>query len=116
MATKGLTADEVVVILKACGDAQVSKLKFAGLYVEFSRNESSEVPGPGIGVLAAHVPATEIAVIQNEQADRSFAQAEAEHKEDQVAEMWLTDPAQAEAHLVNGDLDEESTDGEDEEA
>ncbi len=113
---KALTAEEVVAILGACGDAQVSKLKYAGLYVEFSRKESSPSPEPGAAVLAPHVPAAEIAAIQAEQAKVAFEQAERALKEDQVAEMWLTDPEKAEQHLINGDLDEESTDGENEEA
>lgn len=116
MATKGLTADEVVVILKACGDVQVAVLKFGNLYVRFSRNESPPSPEPWGSVAAPPVPATEIAVKQAEQARLAFEQDELALKEEQLQELKLTDPEEYEKHVINGDLDEESTDGSTEEA
>lgn len=110
---KALTPKDIVAILEACGHAQVRVLKFAGLYVEFSRKESSPDPDPGVVVSAPHVPVAEITEKQAEQEKKSFLEDELSIREDQLAEMWITDPHEAEKLVINGDLDEESKDGED---
>jgi hypothetical protein len=110
---KSLTPKDVAAIIEVCGKAQVRVLKFAGLYVEFSRKENSKDPDPGFVVSAPHVPAAEIAASQIQQANLALEQDELALKEDQLAEMWLTNPHEAEKLVINGELEEESTDGED---
>lgn len=111
---KTLTEAGIVAIIEACRGSKVRVLKYAGLYVSFSREEDAGVkahPVPPMGTPGPLV--AEITLQQKEQAQRAFLEAERDLKEERVAEMWLTDPAQAEKHLINGDFDEEILDGED---
>lgn len=86
-------------------------MKFGGLYVEFSRKEDSSNPGPGVAVLVPHVPAAEIAANQAESEKKALAQVDLEAREDEIAMLKIMDPEEYEKLVINGDLEEESTDG-----
>jgi hypothetical protein len=125
-ATKnGLKAEEISLIIKACEQARVRVLKYAGLYIEFGRpadapqvQEEEQVSIPhapqdrGIAAPATHPAVAEITDIQKRESDKSLLKEELDLKDDQLAEMWITDPYAAEQLVIDGQL-EESKNGDD---
>lgn len=100
-----LTVDEVCRILDASARTGVSLLKLGDLHVEFGRKEPepSRVPSP---LRPDAIPAAEMAVLQLKEQNRSTELDELQLREDQIAELLLTDPLAAEEMIRNGDLEE----------
>lgn len=114
-----LTARDITLILNACVKADVRILKFSGLYVEFGQKRApdQEPLADDLHLPPLHtIPVTEITEIQKQQSKESLFQGEQALKEDQIAELWITDPYKAEQMLANGELDESigRDDGDDE--
>lgn len=111
-------------ILRACAESKVRELKFAGLHVSFGK-PTEETPAPALppmGNPATPVELTspvqsaaEIATEQTKQNDKSLAQAEIEAKDMQLALLAIEDPMEFERQLMNGELTDESTAGDDDE-
>ena len=97
-----LTAAEVCSIVKVCGEAKVAELQFGPLIVRFGTQapEKCEKVGPSTAVAA------EIAETQNKIAKQSLVDAEIETREDQLAELWITNPTLAEELVLKGELEE----------
>lgn len=118
-----LTARDIALILDACNKADVRVMKYAGLYLEFWPKRP-QAPEPGVTQPELHlpelhtIPVTEITAIQKQQSKESLFQGEQALKEDQIAELWITDPYKAEQMLANGELDESigRDDGDDEDS
>lgn len=113
----GLNPDGIALIIKACEQAQVRVLKYAGLYIEFGRpaktpqveqvSESEALPQDRVA--AAHIPHPTVAEItdtQKRESERSLLKEELDLKDDQLAEMWITDPHAAEQLVINDQLEE----------
>jgi hypothetical protein len=100
----------VCAILKACADARVAELEFGDLYVRFGT--PTEAPGPLASVDQALAPqtATEIAEIQEQQAEKSLIQEEVALRDRQLAQMLIEDPFMAEQMLDDGDLIDDDAD------
>lgn len=104
-----LTAHDVCLIIKECGVAKVAKLEFCGLRLEFGPSAGQAVPD----YASAHVfqaptptPETEISEIQRKEAEKAFVKDEVDVREDQIAELLVTDPVEAEKLLIAGELEE----------
>ena len=97
-----LTAEEVCIILKTCGEAKVAELQFGPLHVWFDKSVAKivkeECPIP--------LPATEIAETQEIIAKEAHIEEEIRTREDQVAELWITNPQKAEEMVLKGELEE----------
>lgn len=97
-----LSGDEVCKIIESASKARVTKLKFGDLEVFFTPGglEPADLgPGPALpGALA------QISVEQAKEQEAAILKEEILTREDQMAELWLTDPAEAERLLELGEL------------
>jgi hypothetical protein len=102
-----LSTEEVCLIIKACGESQVSKLKFRDLQLWFGTNSKSD------GSLVAGsspTPDTEISEIQTQVSKAAFEQEELDTRDEQVKQMLIEDPYEAEKLLIHGELTEDGSD------
>jgi len=111
-----MTTAQVCEILKACGEVAVTELKFGGLHVKFS--PKAEVPSfadlaharamqASMDMTPAPQSATEIAGIQTQEAAHALQRDETFLRREQIADLWITNPAKAEELLANGELTED---------
>lgn len=103
---KNWSADDICRILEASAKAGVRTLKFAGLDVEF---ESAGVTNPN-GAPAHYIapPTAEIAEPNHVAQDReSRLMDELKMREDQIEELLLSDPVEAERLIAQGELAED---------
>lgn len=100
-----LTPADVCAIIKACGEAQVRVLKFAGLYVRFDKTVEN-------AVVAASPPVPEAEISETTQKihEEALAQDEVRLKQDQLDQMWIENPQEAERLLLAGELEDEEAD------
>lgn len=109
---KKLSSSAIERIIKTCGEVGVSELKFGDLHVRFDkpvnraqedrdfRSEVSETP--------FSQPDTEISAIQEQAYKESLERDEVALREEQLSQMFIEDPAQAERLLLDGKLSEEA--------
>ena len=102
---KRLTGLELVAILKASREARVALLQWGDLTVWFE-SEVVRQKDAEITRLQASLPEAAISDVQQQVAGLSFAQAELETKDEELSDLWITDPAKAEQLLREGKLDE----------
>jgi hypothetical protein len=105
-----LTPAEVCAILKACGEAQVRVLKFANLYVQFDK----KVEPARTAVAEAPAPTTEAEISETNQKihEDALAQDEQAVRQDQLDQMWIENPLEAERILLAGELEDGDTEDE----
>lgn len=112
-ATKNFpSAEEVCKIVDICARNRVAKLKFGPLLVVFDPPEwisHTPAPGPATPVQA---PENVILEQQNEE-KRSLEEEEINLREQQIAELLVSDPLKAEELMEQGDLVELDDDGND---
>jgi predicted Mrr-cat superfamily restriction endonuclease len=102
-----LNSTDICAILRACREAGVSELEFGTLRVTLGKT-ARIVQEEAAQSLATE---TEISAHQVKQAREAFELDELRMREDQLAELLITDPARAEQMLIDGEL-EDVTDGE----
>lgn len=116
----GLSAEEVCVIIKVCGEAKVTELKLGDLQVIFLPKEETrpgvtlKSPLASLDQAPPPLTAAEIAEIQRKEAKKALERDEARVRKEQLEEMFLTDPLRAEELLRQGELEPDGD--EDEEA
>lgn len=98
-----LSGEELCRLIDTCAKKGVVELKYGPLHVSFGLKQAKATPGPTI-------PAPSPQYIQVEQ-DKAHAEA-IEHeeivtREEQIAELLITDPLGAEEMLVRGQLEPE---------
>lgn len=111
-----MSSEEVCRILRTCAAVGVTELKLGALSVTLGTP-----PRSGAGVsprenTESATPATEIAEPNHLlQSRESLTQREVDLREDQIAELLLTDPIEAERMISEGELEEDgdTRDGED---
>lgn len=105
-----LTADEVCRIIEVCGESQVSELKFGDLHLVMG-GPTLRPASTDAEVAPNHSPVAPAAIvaIQKQEAERSLVQAEADLKRDQLDQMIIEDPSQAERLLIQGELEDDGT-------
>lgn len=96
-----LSTDDVCRIIEACAKSGVSECQFSTLTVRFDRPVA---PPAEQQLVTAPV---QISAEQIQAAMRSLEAEEIKHREDQIAELQLTDPAAAERLIVDGELEED---------
>jgi hypothetical protein len=69
-------------------------------------------PFRGVQVSPAPPPAAEIAAEQAKVSQKAFEKLSIEQRQDELAEMFATDPVQAEKLLASGDLTDDGFDAE----
>lgn len=114
-----LSVSDVCAILKACGEAKASELKFGGLHVKFGQ-PAPLPPPPAALVDTAPAPRTaeEMAALQKTQtqvSELARIKDEIALREEQLAYMSVVDPLAMERMLDEGDLIDEPADDADEE-
>ncbi len=112
MAKKALlSAEEICLIIEASGKAQVTTLSYGDLQIEFGRKTEVQQ-----NLIAPSLTPQEIGVAQDVvPAPRTQAQTLA-HEElklrmDQISQMAVEDPARLEEMILNGELDEDESAG-----
>ena len=103
-----LTAVDICSILKTCSVSRVMKLKYHGLEVDFSAslNEEPTYTNYGNKRLSKKSEAA-LSEVQIATAKDSLVNEEFRIKEEQLAELLITNPAQAEQMLIDGALEDE---------
>lgn len=108
-------------ILKACRTSGVTKLKFRDLDVEFGPQASEPTVTVGPDLRNLSIPElqeryqrlkkkvstplpTGVAEIQDQEAEKALVADEIALREQELAEMWVTNPQKAEELLMQGDL------------
>ncbi len=119
---KAFTPAELCLILKACRGAKVAELKFGDLQVIFHQQVEDEPRTPAPATMAeldARVallsktspqvspPTADIVASQKTEATQSLLDDEASARNDELAEMWLSDPARAEQLFAQGELEDD---------
>lgn len=105
-----LDSEEVCRIIDASARAGVRVLKFGGLYLQMGEPKAVRESLPDSPPLAAHTPtpATEIAELNHvSQSQDALELDELQEREDQIAELLLTDPLRAEELIRDGELEED---------
>ena len=121
-----LSVGEVCDILTLCRTAGVAKMKFRDLDVEFSpkgpeptiiTQSLSDLTIPELTERYKKLkkpvstpPATDLAEQQAQAAEKALVADEIELREQQLAELWVTDPAKAEQLLMSGELRDDEPD------
>ena len=94
---KNLTSNQIIDILKACKKAGVSEMKFGELSLSFGESHSKR---------HKKSPDTEISdESRKAMVAQSLELEEINSREDELAEMLLTDPVKYEALLMDGGLE-----------
>lgn len=119
-----LSAEDLCRIIKACRESGVSELKFGELHAVF-RQQTDEVRAPSLARrdrmselvemerrLRAHstrppAPAAAIAANQAKEAKRALEEDETKLKNEELAELYLTNPKLAEEMLNQGELEDD---------
>lgn len=105
-----LSSQEVCAILEAGAKNGVSVLKFGDLLVRFGRHATPTTAIPEPATTATVTPETHEA-----QTKDTLEVEELRLREQELAELQITDPLKYEQMLEDGDLDEESVDEPDDE-
>jgi hypothetical protein len=109
---RDLSAQDICALIKACGEYGVAQLKLGDLELAFtSQTERSWLhQARHAPTLHSHLPEAAISEAHpNEQNEHSLEQAELALKNDQLAELLLTDPAAYEEAVLREDLVDEET-------
>lgn len=96
-----LKTTEVCLILEACAKSGVSELRFGTLTVRFHR------PVEQIVQYAPVIAPAQVSADQAKAAKESLEYDSLVTREDQIAELMITDPAEAEQLIKDGELEED---------
>ena len=108
MKSKSLSGEEIVKIIDACAKRKVVKLKLGDLELDFQpRPTQSPAMGP-----ATPAPSPQVLAEQIQEQERSILKDETDVKEEQLAELQLTNPAEYERLILAGQIElNEENDG-----
>lgn len=103
------TAENLCLIIKACSEAGVSKLSLGQMHLEFGRPASSAAFAVGTPAPEPSTPAAPPVAIMTESQheklnEQALTQAEVNVREQQIAELLITDPLAAEEMISNQEL------------
>lgn len=107
-----LKAEEVCSIISTCGTANVSELSFGDLHVRFGAPKPERQPEPlaPVGQSQPTTPPSPETVLSEKEADRIAKETlelqELLTREQQMAELNLTDPVEYERQLAAGELED----------
>ncbi len=96
-----LKTEEVCRILEACAKSGVSELMFRTLTVRFDRPVEQTV------VKLPDTAPAQVRADQEKMAKESLLQDEIQVREDQIADLMITDPVTAEELIRSGELEED---------
>ena len=105
--SKELSAEEVCSILKACGEAQVSVLKFRNLYVKFGG--PAEHQKNDLATVSPIIPETEISEQASNVSTEALLKEARLTKEERLALLQIEDPHEYEKLLFSGELEDDKT-------
>jgi hypothetical protein len=109
MANKShLSATEVCLIIRACSESQVTQLKLGDLEISLGH----KAPEP---VLTAPTPDTAISEIQTQIEKEELVEQEIRLRDDQIKQMLIEDPYEAEKLMIKGELESDGSDEDPEE-
>lgn len=113
-----LNSADVCAIIKACGEAGVTKLKFDGLDLSLGKppseprpqDQSTDPTGPA----STPIPVATLTESEHTKLSKeALEEAELIMRESQIEELKITDPAKYEELMVNGELENERDGNED---
>lgn len=104
-----LSAVDICTIIKTCHGRGVTKLKLGALELEFeppaeSRHSKTPAPGPALPEISPGNVLQE----QQQEETKSFEAEELRTRDEQLAELQLTNPAEYERLLELGEISEEA--------
>ncbi len=116
-----LSADDVCAIIRACGEAEVVRLRFGDLRLSFEKPTNNPRPpspnpwelGPG-SEATAPLPETPAAMEHSEIEKETLAADSLALRRAQIEDLLLEDPLRAEEMITNGELGENEREDEDE--
>ena len=111
-----LTAPEIIAIMEAAERFGVSQLHYGPLSLWMGQTDPPEASPLVEDPYKQTIPAAEIAAIQKQESEKSMIQRELAEKDREISQMFIENPAQAEAMLSSGELDDGDDGIEDEEA
>lgn len=115
MAKSSLSSQEVCDIIKVCAETQALELKFDGLHIRFGTKAKDNPPLVEPDPLTKSNSDAEISEKQHAQLTKdSLEDDELRTREDQLAELLITDPLAAEEMLRNEELEDADDDQESE--
>ncbi len=102
-----LTAEQICVVIKACGECGVAKFKCGSLEVEFLQ-KLEPAPAPIVQAAPPSLPDTEISEAQTSEDDlKRIEREEKELRRQQLRELIFTDPVAYEELCALGELEDE---------
>lgn len=101
-----LSGEEICAIVKACGEAGVSRLCFGPLDVQFKCSPDTEKPHEQTIVVTDPVLQEEVTKVETERDELA-------HKEEMLAQLEIENPAEYERQMLAGDLIPNSKVGDD---
>ncbi len=104
-----LATADVCRIIEACGRAGVAVFRMGDLYLRLGPSAQDAPVTENVTAPLAPLPATTVAETQTKISEKALLEAELIVKEQQLAEMEITDPFQAEQLYLDGALTEETT-------
>lgn len=97
-----LSSEAICVIIESCAKHGVAELKFQDLHVKFGKSAIQE-----LGPQNSNSPEAEISEEQHEeQTAHAIEKDEVDLREEQLEELFLTDPMAAEEMLRNGEFED----------
>ena len=117
-----LSVDGVLRIIEASAKSGVAILKFGDLELNFRPSQPGTLPTPGEApsqsVLPLASPPEKIPVLtdeaQAEAAQRELELSELDLRDQQLAELMITDPAEFERQMHQGELEDDESGADDE--
>ena len=106
-----LSTDEVLRIIQTCAASGAIELKFNGLEIKFGAGKPEPAPSPGESPSqTVQVPAVaEMTEIQHtEQTKKAVEKDELLLREQQMAELMITDPLEYERQVNQGELEDDT--------
>lgn len=113
-----LSVDDVLRIIEGCSKGGVTVLKFCGLELNFGPSQPGTLPplvAPSHWAPLAQASQPETAQEIAASAARELEQSEYDLKQQQMQELLITNPAEFERQMNQGDLEDDSDESADDE-
>lgn len=107
------TAQDLASIIDTCGKAGVSRLKIGDLDIWFGRPAEPTLSSPGELHAATQAPEAEISDLLEKEARAALARDVDQMREEELSELWLTDPVLAERLRIEGEMGDDGDEHDD---
>lgn len=101
-----LTSEDVCSIIRACSESGVMELEFQDLHIVLGKQAKPPQDSIGAGVTEV-IPTPEPQIKEQDLPPDELLKQEIQAREEQLAQMMLEDPAEAERLQLEGDLSDD---------